>query len=192
MKPWTLPELVDGLNVLTLDDNHFFGQADVAYYITDDFKVNAGYRYINEASFGAAGAEYLIRGLDVPLSLFARGDFGDENIHERHRRPADLLSVTTRKVADRPPPPRRPQIYMPVFPTKLATKDKLAAVHAGRAARRGKFRARPTAIASARRAPRGRSPAQRRRPVLLPKPLASSAVAAPADLRPRRDLTAQA
>ena len=74
------PELVDGLNVLTLDDNHFFGQADAAYYITDDFKVNAGYRYINEASFGAAGAEYLIRGFEVPMSLFARGDFGDENI----------------------------------------------------------------------------------------------------------------
>ena len=34
--------------MLTLDDNHLFGQADAAYYITDDFKVYAGYRYINE------------------------------------------------------------------------------------------------------------------------------------------------
>ncbi len=57
------PNFIDGSPVLTLDDNHLFGQADAAYYITDDFKVYAGYRYINETSFGAAGAEYLIRGM---------------------------------------------------------------------------------------------------------------------------------
>src|SRR4029079_2824597 len=72
------PELLDGFTVLTLDDNHLFGQADAGYYITDDFKIYAGYRYINERSFGAAGTEYLIRGLDVPVALFARGDVGDE------------------------------------------------------------------------------------------------------------------
>ena len=74
-----VPSLSDGLEVLTPDDRHFFAQSDVAYYITDDFKVYGGYRYINETSFGSAGAEYLIRGQDVPLSLFARGDFGNED-----------------------------------------------------------------------------------------------------------------
>jgi hypothetical protein len=72
-----VPNFIDG-QALSLDDNHLFGQADAAYYITDDFKIYAGYRYINETSFGAAGTEYLIRGLEVPVALFARGDFGDE------------------------------------------------------------------------------------------------------------------
>ena len=72
-----VPNFIDG-QALSLDDNHLFGQADAGYYFTDDFKVYAGYRYINERSFAAAGTEYLIRGLEVPVALFARGDFGDE------------------------------------------------------------------------------------------------------------------
>src|SRR6185437_14476155 len=35
------PNFIDGSPVLTLDDDHLFGQADAAYYITDDFKVYA-------------------------------------------------------------------------------------------------------------------------------------------------------
>lgn len=120
-----LPSEADGLLVLTPDDDHFFGQADVAYYITDDFKVYGGYRYMNETSFGAAGAEYLIRGHDVPLSLFARGDFGDEEYTSITGGLKVYLSGDPQKsLIDRH---RRddPDIYMPVFPTKLATKDKL-------------------------------------------------------------------
>ena len=114
------PELVDGLNVLTIDDNHFFGQADAAYYITDDFKLNIGYRYINEASFGAAGAEYLIRGFEVPMSLFARGDFGDENITNVTGGLRIYLSDDPqRSLIDRH---RRddPKVYAPTFPVLAA------------------------------------------------------------------------
>jgi len=116
-----VPSLSDGLEVLTPDDKHFFGQFDASYYVTDDFKVSAGYRYLNEASFGSAGAEYLFRGYEVPMSLFARGYYGD----------GDYTSITgglkiylsddpQRSLIDRN---RRddPDIYLPVFP-KLATK----------------------------------------------------------------------
>jgi len=116
-----VPSLSDGLDVLTPDDKHFFGQFDASYYITDDLKVSAGYRYLNESSFGAASAEYLIRGFEVPVSLFARGYYGD----------GDYNSITgglkvyfsddpNKSLIDRN---RRddPENYLPVFP-KLATK----------------------------------------------------------------------
>ncbi|KAB2940286.1 MAG: hypothetical protein K8F92_15830 [Hyphomicrobium sp.] len=116
-----VPSTIGDLEVLTPDDKHFFAQSDLAYYITDDFKVYGGYRYLNETSFGSAGAEYLMRGHEVPLSLFARGDFGDE----------DYTSITgglkvylsgdpDKSLIDRH---RRddPDIYLPVFP-KLVTR----------------------------------------------------------------------
>ena len=74
-----VPSLRSGLIVLTPDDEHFFAHADLSYYLTEDFKISGGYRYLNESSFAAASAEYLLRGSDVPLSLFAKGDFGDDD-----------------------------------------------------------------------------------------------------------------
>jgi hypothetical protein len=106
--------------LLTLDDNHRFGQAEVAYYITDAFKVYAGYRYINETSFGAAGSEYLIRGMDVPVALFARGDFGDEDFNSITGGLRVYLSDDPQKsLIDRH---RRddPKVYAPTFPTLAA------------------------------------------------------------------------
>jgi len=116
------PDVINGFAVLTLDDDHLFGQVDAAYYITDDFKVYAGYRYINEASFGAAGAEYLIRGYEVPVSLFARGDFGDEDFNSITGGLKVYLSPDADKsLIDRH---RRddPKVYAPIFPT-LATRN---------------------------------------------------------------------
>jgi hypothetical protein len=117
-----VPSLMDGLEVLTPDDKHFFAQSDLAYYITDDFKIYGGYRYLNETSFGSAGAEYLIRGHEVPLSLFARGDFGNEDYTSITGGLKVYLSNDPQKsLIDRH---RRddPDIYMPVFP-KLVTKS---------------------------------------------------------------------
>lgn len=117
-----VPSTIGGLEVLTPDDRHFFAQSDVAYYITDDFKVYGGYRYLNETSFGSAGAEYLIRGHEVPLSLFAHGDFGNEDYTSITGGLKVYISGDPQKsLIDRH---RRddPDIYMPVFP-KLATKS---------------------------------------------------------------------
>jgi hypothetical protein len=116
-----VPSTVGGLDVVTPDDKHFFGEADVAYYITDDFKLYGGYRYLNEASFGAAGAEYLVRGHDVPISLFARGNFGDDEYTSITGGLKVYLSEDPQKsLIDRH---RRddPDSYVPVFP-KLVTK----------------------------------------------------------------------
>lgn len=117
-----VPSLTDGLEVLTPDDKHFFGQFDGSYYITDDFKVSAGYRYLNETSFASAGAEYLFRGHEVPWSLFARGNFGDDDYTSVTGGVKIYLSGDTNKsLIDRN---RRddPENYLPVFP-KLATKS---------------------------------------------------------------------
>jgi hypothetical protein len=119
-----LPSLSDGFEVLTPDDKHFFGQFDASYYITDDFKLTAGYRYEDETSFGSAGAEYLIRGREVPLSLFARGNFGDDSVNaitgglKVYLSPEPNKSLIDRNRRD------DPEIYMPVFP-KVATKSGL-------------------------------------------------------------------
>ena len=141
------PNFIDGSPVLTLDDDHLFGQADAAYYITDDFKVYAGYRYINETSFGAAGTEYLIRGMEVPLALFARGDFGDENFNSITGGLRVYLSDDPQKsLIDRH---RRddPKVYAPTFPTLAAQRsNRGSAVHGQRIQQ--SLPLQPTAIAS--------------------------------------------
>ena len=67
-----VPTFSDGLQVLNTDDDHFFGHVDLAYYPIDDLKIYGGYRFINETSLGAAGAEYLLRDHGSPISLFAK------------------------------------------------------------------------------------------------------------------------
>jgi hypothetical protein len=67
-------------------------------------------------------AEYLIRGHDVPLSLFARGDFGNEDYTSITGGLKVYLSGDPQKsLIDRH---RRddPENYVPAFPTRLATK----------------------------------------------------------------------
>lgn len=115
-----VPSTVGGLPVLTADSGHFFGQTDLAYYITDDFKIYAGYRYLNEAGFAAAGTEYLLRGFEVPLSLFAKADFGNDD----YTRATGGLKVyfsadPGSSLVDRQ---RRddPETYLPVFPKVTA------------------------------------------------------------------------
>jgi hypothetical protein len=114
-----VPNFIDG-QALSLDDNHLFGQADAAYYITDDFKIYAGYRYINETSFGAAGTEYLIRGLEVPVALFARGDFGDEWVQNVTGGLRIYLSDDPGKSLIDRHRQDDPKVYAPTFPTVAA------------------------------------------------------------------------
>ncbi len=72
-----VPSTIGGLPVIDPHDDHVFGQLDLAYYPIDDLKVYGGYRYVNEASLGGAGIEYLLRAYDSPISLFAKADFGE-------------------------------------------------------------------------------------------------------------------
>jgi len=75
----SLPSTINGVPLDMSSNSGFFAQADVAYYITDDFKVYGGYRYVDDVSLGAAGAEYLLRESGFPISLFAKSDFGNDD-----------------------------------------------------------------------------------------------------------------
>jgi hypothetical protein len=114
------PSTRNGLLVLNSDDDHFFGRVDLAYYLTDDFKVSGGYRYESEASLGTASAEYLFRDAGVPMSLFARGDWGDEEFNRVTGGVKVYLGSDLKKTLIKRHRTEDPQNYTPVFP-KLRT-----------------------------------------------------------------------
>lgn len=72
------PSADQGLQVLNNNDEHVFAHVDAAYYLTDDFRVSGGYRYISEAHLAAVGAEYLLRSTSLPISLFVDSHFGEQ------------------------------------------------------------------------------------------------------------------
>ena len=117
------PSTLNGTPMIALDDGHFFAQTDLAYYVTDDFKLYGGYRYINEVSLGAAGAEFLFRAGDVPISVFANANFGQEE----HTRITSGFKVYLGEAPSKSLIARNrtsdPDIYTPVFPvlSKLAS-----------------------------------------------------------------------
>lgn len=61
-------------------EDGFFTVTNLAYYPTDDLRLYAGVRYIQEDLIGAAGAEYqfALNSFDQPLALFAEGRLGDD------------------------------------------------------------------------------------------------------------------
>ncbi len=73
-----LPSTLGGLNLIDGDDDHAFTALNVGFYVTDDFRITGGYRYANEQSLGVVEAEYAMHSHRGSYSLFARGQFGDE------------------------------------------------------------------------------------------------------------------
>jgi hypothetical protein len=67
----------NGSSVANSYDGHFFGVADLAYYVTDNLKITGGYRYVYELSYAAASAEYLFQGHGTPVSVYAYAHMGD-------------------------------------------------------------------------------------------------------------------
>jgi hypothetical protein len=118
-----VPSTIGGLTVIDPHDDHVFGQVDLAYYPVDDLKVYGGYRYVNEASLGAAGVEYLLRGYDAPISLFAKADFGED----QYNRITGGLRIYLGPNADKTLIARHrtedPENYTPMFPrlSEIAT-----------------------------------------------------------------------
>lgn len=76
------PALSGGLPVITDSDEHFFTEMNLGYYLTDNFRLTAGYRYENEESFAMAGAEYAINTSLGSYSLYARGQFGEDDFEK--------------------------------------------------------------------------------------------------------------
>lgn len=111
-----VPAFSDGLEVFNSDSDHFFGHVDLAYYPLDDLKLYGGYRYINETSLGAAGVEYLLRDFGSPMSLFAKGTFGEEE-HTRITGGLKIyLGADNSKSLISRHRTEDPQNYTPVFP----------------------------------------------------------------------------
>ncbi|MDQ8699850.1 hypothetical protein [Hyphomicrobium sp. LHD-15] len=115
-----VPTTSGGLVVLTQDDEHAFTHIDLAYYPTDNFKISGGYRYLNEVSFASAGAEFLFDAGDVPMSLFARGDFGDDDYTAVTGGLKIYLGADRNKSLIQRHRTDDPDNYTPVFP-KLVT-----------------------------------------------------------------------
>jgi hypothetical protein len=107
----------ESIDFLNADDDHFFTQLDLGYYLINDLKLYGGYRYINETSLGGVGVEYLLRDVGAPVSLFAKADFGDE----QYNRVAGGLKVYFGENPGRSLIERHrtedPDNYTPMFPT---------------------------------------------------------------------------
>lgn len=73
------PSTYNGALVLNGDEGHFFGRLDLAYYPTENLKLSAGYHYESEINLGSVSAEYLLPGVGAPVSVFAKGDFGEDS-----------------------------------------------------------------------------------------------------------------
>ncbi len=115
-----VPSFSNGLAVLNTDDEHFFAHADLAYYPLDNLKLSGGYRYVDETSLSSASAEYLLQESGAPVSLFARGDFGDNDYNRITGGLKIYLGADPKKSLINRHRTDDPENYTPVFP-KLRT-----------------------------------------------------------------------
>ena len=113
------PSTKGGLAVLNADDNHFFGRADLSYYLTDDLKISGGYRYVSEASLGTASAEYLFHDAGVPMSIFAKGDWGEEQYNRITGGVKVYFGGDPNKTLIKRHRTEDPTNYTPVFPKPM-------------------------------------------------------------------------
>jgi len=110
------PATSSGLTVLNTDEDHAFGQVDLAYYPTDDIRLYGGYRYVAETSLGAAGIEYLMRAFDSPISFFAKADFGDQEFNRITGGMKFYLGPNPDKSLIQRHRTEDPENYTPMFP----------------------------------------------------------------------------
>jgi hypothetical protein len=76
-------DTVSGFNVQTFDiTTRFFDKLNVGYYVTDNWKMFLGHRYLGGKNAFAAGTEWAIP-LDSGkmMSLFVEGRAGEDNFH---------------------------------------------------------------------------------------------------------------
>jgi hypothetical protein len=111
-----VPTTKNGLLVLNTDDDHFFGHAELAFYPIDNLKLSGGYRYVSETSLGTAGAEYLFQGAGAPISVFAKGDFGEDEFNSVTGGLKVYFGADPNKTLIRRHRTEDPQNYTPMFP----------------------------------------------------------------------------
>ncbi|HVY20167.1 MAG TPA: hypothetical protein VHA70_08825 [Bauldia sp.] len=77
------PSFWNGQPVTNQSSTHFFGQADLAYYPTDNLLLSGGVKYVNQTVLGTANAEYLLQpGSATPVSVFVDTQFGQGNYQQ--------------------------------------------------------------------------------------------------------------
>lgn len=59
-------------------DDHGFTELDLSYYPKDNLRLSVGYHYENEINLGVAELEYVPKWQGMPMSVFATGNFGEE------------------------------------------------------------------------------------------------------------------
>lgn len=114
-----VPTISRGFPVINKQSDHFFGYADLAYYATDDFRIAGGYRYVSETSLGSVSGEYLFRRSGVPISLFAQGEFGDNEYNRVTGGLKVYFGADPGKSLIERHRTEDPQNYTPVFPQIL-------------------------------------------------------------------------
>ena len=96
-----VPTTAAALTVLNTDDDHIFGQVDLAYYPIDDLKLYVGYSYVNETSLGGCGRGVPVAHQRLADVLVCQKRLRRRPVQSHHRRPEDLLRTRSRQVAHR-------------------------------------------------------------------------------------------
>ncbi len=115
-----VPSTKGGLAVLNSDDDHVFTELNLSYYPRDNMRLTAGYRYVDEKSFGAAEFEYLSQWRGTPMSVFANGNVGESGDTRITAGIRFYLGAEQNKSLIRRHREDDPATYIPVFPS-LAT-----------------------------------------------------------------------
>ena len=72
-------EALGGFEDADVTGNDFFTASNVAFYPTDNLRLSVGYQHFQEVDAAAAGFEWQVDGLGLPVSLFANGAVGDND-----------------------------------------------------------------------------------------------------------------
>jgi hypothetical protein len=72
-------EVLAGFEDADITNGDFFTSSNLAFYPTDNLRLSVGYQHFQEVDAAAAGLEWQIDGLGLPVSLFANGAVGDND-----------------------------------------------------------------------------------------------------------------
>lgn len=115
-----VPATKRGLTVLNRDDDHFFTELDLSYYPKDNLRLSIGYHYESEESLGVAELEFMPR-WHMPASLFATGNFGDDDHTRITGGIRFYLHADRSKSLIRRHREDDPKTYTPIFPNIVTT-----------------------------------------------------------------------
>ncbi|HLA01733.1 MAG TPA: hypothetical protein VJ019_03135 [Aestuariivirga sp.] len=72
-------EVLAGFEDADVTGDDFFTATNLAFYPTENLRLSIGYEHFQEIDAAAAGFEWQVDGLGLPVSLFAHGAIGDDD-----------------------------------------------------------------------------------------------------------------